>query len=94
MINALFNPENIAIIGASGNPSKAGYVILNNLLKIKYPKKIFPVNIKEDKILGLKSYDNINDIEDTVDILDSNSETLTLPVQEIIILDKDQKNDV
>lgn len=69
MIEALFNPENIAIIGASGNPSKAGYVILNNLLKIKYPKKIFPVNIKEDKILGLKTYNNINEIEDKVEMI-------------------------
>lgn len=46
-LNALFNPENIAVIGASNNPLKAGYTVIQNLNQIGYPKKIFPVTVSE-----------------------------------------------
>ena len=68
-LEALFNPENIAIIGASNNPGKAGYVILQNLIRKKYPKKLFPVNPGEKNILGLKSYARLSEIEDTVELV-------------------------
>ena len=68
-LEALFNPENIAVIGASGNPGKAGHVILQNLLRKKYPKKVFPVNPGENEILGLKSYARLSEIEDTVELV-------------------------
>ncbi|KUO69653.1 MAG: hypothetical protein APF77_15275 [Clostridia bacterium BRH_c25] len=68
-LDALFNPTNIAIVGASGNPLKAGYVILQNLINIGYPKKIFPVNITEDQILGYKCYKKLSEIEDTVEMV-------------------------
>lgn len=68
-LNSLFNPENIAIVGASSNPVKAGYIILNNLLKIGYNKKVFPINITEDEILGMKCYKKLSDVEDTVELV-------------------------
>ncbi len=68
-LNALFNPQNIAVVGASSNPVKAGFIILNNLLKIGYDKKIFPVNITEDKILGLKCYKKLSEVEDTIELV-------------------------
>lgn len=68
-LNALFNPENIAVVGASNSPSKAGNVIVKNLLRKKYPKKIFPVNPKEEKILGLKAYRKLSEIEDKVELV-------------------------
>jgi acyl-CoA synthetase (NDP forming) len=68
-LEALFKPENIAIVGASGNPAKAGYVILQNLIRKKYPKKIYPVNPGEKEILGLKSYARLSEIKDTVELV-------------------------
>jgi acyl-CoA synthetase (NDP forming) len=68
-LSALFKPNNIAVVGASGNPGKAGYVILNNLIRKRYPKKIFPVNPVEKEILGLKSYPRLSDIEDIVEMV-------------------------
>ncbi|NLJ77748.1 MAG: CoA-binding protein, partial [Tissierellia bacterium] len=68
-MKALFNPENIAIVGASNNPSKAGNVIIKNLLRKKYPKQIFPINPREDEILGIKAYKNLSDIEERVELV-------------------------
>lgn len=68
-LDKLFNPENIAIVGASSNNLKAGYVILENLINIGYPKKIFPINIKEKEILGIKCYKKLSEIDDIVEMV-------------------------
>lgn len=68
-LDALFNPENIAVIGASNNPSKAGNVIIKNLLRKKYPKKVFPINPRAEEILGIKAYKNLSDIEERVELV-------------------------
>lgn len=86
-LNALFNPENIAVVGASNNPLKAGYVILQNLINIGYPKKIFPVNVKEDNIAGIKSYKKVSDIEDIVEMV-----VLITPSKMIFDVMKDIEN--
>ncbi|MDP3386984.1 MAG: CoA-binding protein, partial [Eubacteriales bacterium] len=68
-LNTLFNPENIAIVGASNNPQKAGSVIMKNLIKIGYPGKIFPININEESVAGIKCYKQLSDVEDTVEMV-------------------------
>jgi len=68
-LKALFNPENIAVVGASSNPSKAGYTILNNLINIGYPKRVFPINITEDSILGMKCHKKLSEVEATIELV-------------------------
>lgn len=68
-LNALFNPENIAVIGASNNPLKAGYTVIQNLNQIGYPKKIFPVTVSEQEILGHACYQKLSQIEDQVELV-------------------------
>jgi len=94
-LDALFNPDNIAIVGASSNPLKAGYIILENLIKIGYPKKVFPININEDEILGKKCYKKLSDVKDPVELV-----ILITPSEMIDIIMEDldyrmaEKNDV
>lgn len=59
----LFNPDGIAIVGASANPTKAGYVALRNMKEKNYPGNVFPINPKEDEILGYKCYQSLKDID-------------------------------
>ncbi len=66
-IEALFNPSSIAVVGASRDPTKVGYQILNNL-KRSYRGKIYPVNPKAREILGLKVYPSLRAIPDDVDL--------------------------
>ena len=56
-----FNPDGIAIIGATDNPSRGGYHILNNTLG-GYSGRVYPMNPKYDTILGLKCYPDIQSI--------------------------------
>lgn len=64
----LFNPEQVAVIGASASPQKIGYAIVNNLVKSGYQGKICPINPKEKEILGLPCYSNIGKVEGQVDL--------------------------
>jgi len=60
-MNCFFNPDGVAIIGASDNPAKGGYHILNNISG-GYKGRIYPVNPKHDSILGMKCYPDISSI--------------------------------
>ena len=68
-LDALFDPENIAVIGASNNPLKAGYTVIYNLNQIGYPKEVFPVTMSADEILGRKCYKKLSEIEETVELV-------------------------
>lgn len=66
-INALLNPSSIAIVGASATPGKIGYSVIKNLLDSKYIGKIYPVNPKDDVILGLQNYKSVSEIPGSVE---------------------------
>jgi acetyltransferase len=44
MLDSLFNPQSIAIIGASRTPGKLGYAILANVIESRFPGPIYPIN--------------------------------------------------
>ena len=69
MLERLFNPDGIAVIGASANPSKAGFVAIRNMREKNYPGKVFPVNPKETSILDYPCYKSLKDIEGHVDMV-------------------------
>ena len=64
----LKNIKNIAIVGVSSNPERDSYKVMEFLLEQGY--KIFPVNPKENNILGIKCYPNLTSIEESVDMVD------------------------
>lgn len=68
MLDSLFNPQSIAVIGASSDPKKVGYATLRNIQSARYRGKIFPVNPKAGRILGLKTFRSILDINEDIDL--------------------------
>ncbi|RMF94917.1 MAG: acetyl-CoA synthetase [Candidatus Schekmanbacteria bacterium] len=65
-LDYLFNPKSIALVGASGKEGKIGYFYLKNLLE--YKGKIFPVNPKEEEVLGTKCYKSVSEIDEEIDL--------------------------
>jgi len=86
-LKPFLEPDSIAIIGASKTSGKVGYIILKNLLK--YKGKIYPVNPRLDKILGLKVYPTISDVPDKVDLA-----IIALPATKVpdVLMECAQKN--
>src|SRR5262245_43777325 len=68
MLEKLFTPSSIALIGASASPGKLGFSLLANLVNSDYRGKIFPVNPKASEILGRKTFPNVTAISETVDL--------------------------
>jgi acetate---CoA ligase (ADP-forming) len=58
----LFKPKSIVVIGASSTPGKVGYSIVNNLVEGGYQGIIYPINLKESTIMGMKAYKSVLDI--------------------------------
>ena len=67
-LHSLFNPDSIAVIGASNNKDKVGYVIMANIQNSGYRGKVYPVNPKEPEILGYPCYSSVKNIGKTVDV--------------------------
>jgi len=63
-----FEPESVAIVGASNNPMRANYHLVSNLLKLGFQGRVYPVHPSEKEILGLKAYPAVKDIPETVDL--------------------------
>ncbi len=68
MLEHVLNAKSVAIIGASRNKTKRGYQAIKTLLADGFEGEIYPVNPKEDTILGLKCFKDITDIPDKVDL--------------------------
>ncbi len=62
MLDELFKPKSIAIIGASETPGKVGRVVLDNLIASGFKGDIYPVNPKAEVILDLQAYPGVKDI--------------------------------
>ncbi len=67
-LNYIFNPGAVAVIGASSNPQKPGYLCTANLLNDGFKGKIYPVNPSLSEFSGLKTYSSILDIPGEVDL--------------------------
>ncbi|MHA1379344.1 MAG: acetate--CoA ligase alpha subunit [Candidatus Helarchaeota archaeon] len=63
-----FNPKSVAIIGASANPEKVGYAVLNNIIKGGFNGKIYPINPKATEILGVKAYTSVKNVPNSIDL--------------------------
>ncbi|MFB6273614.1 MAG: bifunctional acetate--CoA ligase family protein/GNAT family N-acetyltransferase [Salinibacter sp.] len=67
-LDAIFAPDNVAVIGASETPGSVGRTLLWNLVSNPFGGTIFPVNPKRDSVLGIEAYDGIGDVEADVDL--------------------------
>jgi acetyltransferase len=68
VLEPLFNPQAVAVIGASANPTKLGHSVLDNLIKYGYQGQIYPINPKESEILGHTCYARVTDVPGPVEL--------------------------
>ena len=77
MLDEFFNPESVAVIGASRRQNSAGQGILKSLLEggvfqsatnKPFKGKIYPINPKSTEILGKKCYASVLDVGGKIDL--------------------------
>ncbi len=78
MLEALFKPASIAVIGASRTPGKVGYAIVKNILDSGFEGQVVPVNPSAGEVLGLKCYKDLSEYGSAVDL-----GIITVPVRAV-----------
>ena len=68
-LERFFNPESVAIVGASTRKGKVGHEILASIIGGGYEGRIFPVNPNADQIKGLKCYPDLESIGEIPDLV-------------------------
>ncbi|WP_455645627.1 acetate--CoA ligase alpha subunit [Methanosphaera sp.] len=68
-LTGLFNPKSIAVIGASSQEGKIGYIVTENLKECGFKGDIYSINTKADgELLGLPAYKSVTDVPGDIDL--------------------------
>ena len=67
-LHKVFEPQSIAIVGASDREGSVGKQILKNILDSGFAGRIYPVNLKHETVQGLPAYKSIRAINHPVDL--------------------------
>ena len=68
-LNRIFNPESIAVVGASEIPGKAAERRTRSLIEGGYSGKIFLINPKRETLFGRKAYPSLDKVPEPVDLV-------------------------
>lgn len=77
-ISFFFEPESVAVVGASPVMGKPSRIILDNLRRIGFEGAIYPVNPRYASIDGLRCYPSMTDVEEPIDLA-----VIVLPATEV-----------
>ncbi len=67
-IKEIYSLKNVAVIGISKNQEKAAHYVPKYLAENGY--NIIPINPSSDEILNKKCFPSINDVDESIDIVD------------------------
>ncbi|NLT37396.1 MAG: CoA-binding protein [Methanomassiliicoccus sp.] len=68
-MKALFEPESIAVVGASNDERKIGHIVFSNLVRSNFKGTVYPINPKASDILGCKAYPSLTAIPGKVELV-------------------------
>jgi acetyltransferase len=78
-LKTLLEPKSVAIIGAGEREGSLGRTLMANMVAAKFQGKIFPINPKYDKILGVPAFASILDVPESVDLAVIATPAATVP---------------
>jgi acetyltransferase len=77
-LNRIFNPRQVAVVGASEKPGSIGSAVMNNLIEGGFPGKLFPVNPKYETVHGMPVCGAVSEMEAEVDLA-----VIAVPIQAV-----------
>lgn len=78
-LERVLNASSVAVVGASRTETKRGHQAIKTLLQEGYEGTIYPVNPKEERVLGLKCYPRVSAIEGPVELALITTPASTVP---------------
>jgi len=80
MLDGLFRPRAVGVIGASGNPYSIGHIVVKNLTHYGFVGPVFPINPKGGTIRSIQAYKSILDVPcDTIDLVNISIKNVYVP---------------
>jgi len=67
-LRSLFTPNTVAVIGASDNPGKLGFHVMQSLTTGKFAGTIIPINPGSDTIMGVPAYRSVTASREPIDL--------------------------
>jgi acyl-CoA synthetase (NDP forming) len=67
-LETIFDPQSVAIVGASKNPAKLGYHVMKSLTEGGFRGDIFPINPGVTELLGFKAYSSLLQVAQPIDL--------------------------
>ncbi|PJB50068.1 MAG: hypothetical protein CO103_03435, partial [Chloroflexi bacterium CG_4_9_14_3_um_filter_45_9] len=64
-LDRLFQPNSVAIVGASSKPVSSGYNFTRYLIDHDFKGKLYPVNPKLNEVFGLNVYPSVKEIPES-----------------------------
>ena len=68
VLDAIFSPRSVAVIGATDKAGSIGRRALGNLVGHPFGGTVYPVNPHRASVLGIKAYPTIKEVPDPVDL--------------------------
>ena len=68
-VRSMLDAKSVAVVGASGDPSKIGYLPVDYLVKFGYEGKIYPVNPRLTQVRGHTVYPSLSALPEIPDIV-------------------------
>ncbi len=67
-LKQILEPKSVAVIGASEIKGTIGYAVFFNILTSDFQGVVYPVNPKYNNIMSVRSYNNVGEIPDEIDL--------------------------
>ena len=64
----MFDPESIAVVGASNEQGSVGLSLMKNLVGSGYKGTVYPVNPNRKNVFGIRCYESILSVPEEVDL--------------------------
>jgi acetyltransferase len=68
MLEEIFSPQSVAVIGASPDPMRLGHQVLRNIVTNGYQGRIYPIHPSATTVLDLPAFPSVLAIPDPVDL--------------------------
>jgi acetyltransferase len=78
-LEELFNPDAVALIGASERAGSVGRTVLHNLLNSAFLGRVYPINPQREEVLGRKAYKTVLDVPGKIDLAILATPAATIP---------------
>lgn len=65
----MLDAKSVAVVGASGDPNKIGYLPIDYLVRFGYPGRVYPVNPRLTEVNGLRCYPSISVLPEVPDLV-------------------------